>query len=75
MTTTKIVFACDESGAKGYADQTESFPGEVGVFAGILVRMNARPLQGQSFKPSLISTSRRPGSCTSRISPRSSRGR
>jgi hypothetical protein len=37
MTTTKIVFACDESGAKGYADQTESFPGEVGVFAGILV--------------------------------------
>ncbi|PKR48445.1 hypothetical protein [Thalassospira marina] len=37
MTLTKIVFACDESGAKGYADQTESFPGEVGVFAGILV--------------------------------------
>lgn len=35
--TTNVVFACDESGAKGYADQTESYPGEVGVFAGILV--------------------------------------
>jgi hypothetical protein len=33
----KIVFACDESGAKGYADRTESYPGEVGVFAGVLV--------------------------------------
>jgi len=28
---------CDESGAKGYADQGEGTPGEVGVFAGILV--------------------------------------
>jgi hypothetical protein len=34
---TKLIFACDESGAKGYADQDESFPGEVGVFAGILI--------------------------------------
>lgn len=34
---TKVYFYCDESGAKGYASQDESFPGEVGVFAGILV--------------------------------------
>lgn len=34
---TRIIFACDESGAKGYADQDEQYPGEVGVFAGILV--------------------------------------
>jgi hypothetical protein len=32
-----IVFACDESGAKGYADRDEWLPGEVGVFAGIMV--------------------------------------
>ncbi|WP_431202492.1 hypothetical protein ACQ86E_26470 [Bradyrhizobium betae] len=32
-----IVFACDESGAKGYADRDEQSPGEVGVFAGIMV--------------------------------------
>ena len=35
---THIILACDESGAKGYADQQESYSGEVGVFAGILVR-------------------------------------
>lgn len=34
---TKIILACDESGAKGYADREESYPGEIGVFAGILV--------------------------------------
>ena len=28
---------CDESGAKGYADQNEAYPGEIGVFAGIMV--------------------------------------
>ena len=33
----KIVLACDESGAKGYADQAEADDGEVGVFAGIMV--------------------------------------
>jgi hypothetical protein len=33
-----VVFACDESGAKGYADQDERFPRELGVFfAGILM--------------------------------------
>lgn len=34
---TKVFFYCDESGAKGYANQDETFPGEVGVFAGIMV--------------------------------------
>ncbi len=35
--TTKIVLACDESGAKGYAGDGEKYPGEVGIFAGLLV--------------------------------------
>ena len=42
-TPTNIILACDESGAKGYADQQESYPGEVGVFAGILVPEGLRP--------------------------------
>lgn len=33
----KFIMACDESGAKGYADQDEQYAGQVGVFAGILV--------------------------------------
>ncbi len=33
----KIVFYCDEAGAKAFADQDEAYAGEVGVFAGILV--------------------------------------
>ncbi|USU08679.1 hypothetical protein NF700_16700 [Sphingomonadaceae bacterium OTU29MARTA1] len=33
----KFILACDESGAKGYADQDEQFPGQVGVYAGLLV--------------------------------------
>jgi len=33
----KVILACDESGAKGYADQDEQFPGQVGVFAGLFV--------------------------------------
>ena len=37
VTTTHVIFACDESGAKGYADKQETYPGEIGVFAGILV--------------------------------------
>lgn len=35
--TTHIILACDESGAKGYADRDETTPGETGVFAGLLV--------------------------------------
>lgn len=34
---TKVFFYCDESGAKGYANQDEAFPGEVGIFAGIMI--------------------------------------
>jgi hypothetical protein len=34
---THIVLACDESGAKGYAGGGEKYPGEVGVFAGLMV--------------------------------------
>lgn len=34
---TKVFLYCDESGAKGYADQDETYPGETGVFAGIMV--------------------------------------
>ena len=33
----KVFLYCDESGAKGYADQDETYPGETGVFAGIMV--------------------------------------
>lgn len=33
---TKVFLYCDESGAKGYANQDEAYPGEVGVFAGIM---------------------------------------
>lgn len=33
----KVYLYCDESGAKGYANQPEATEGEVGVFAGILV--------------------------------------
>src|SRR4030088_1504695 len=40
-----VVLACDESGAKGYADQDETFPGEVGVFAGILIPQQEREEQ------------------------------
>lgn len=50
MTITKIVFACDESGAKGYADQAEAYPGEVGVFAGILVPEECEAAVRQDFQ-------------------------
>lgn len=33
----KVFLYCDESGAKGYANQDETYPGEVGVFAGIMI--------------------------------------
>ena len=32
-----IYLICDESGGKGYADISESYPGETGVFAGYLL--------------------------------------
>ena len=48
MTETNVIFACDESGAKGKGDKREAYPGEVGVFAGFLVPeeidLTARPV-------------------------------
>ena len=48
MTTTNVILACDESGAKGKGDKREAYPGEVGVFAGFLVpqevEAKARPV-------------------------------
>ena len=44
-----IVLACDESGAKGYADVVEAFSGEVGVFAGILVAAEELPVVTSEF--------------------------
>ncbi len=32
-----VIFACDESGAKGYSNRQEQYDGEVGVFAGVLL--------------------------------------
>lgn len=37
VTSSNVLFAIDESGAKGYANQAESYSGEIGVLAGILV--------------------------------------
>ena len=48
--TTNIVLVCDESGAKGYADQQESYPGEVGVFAGILVPEERKAVARTAFQ-------------------------
>lgn len=51
MEITSVIFACDESGAKGYADRPESFPGEVGVFAGILVPEEREAAARLQFQP------------------------
>ena len=48
--TTKVIFVCDESGAKAYSDQREAYPGEVGVFAGILVPEEVEPDSGPIFR-------------------------
>lgn len=47
---TKVIFACDESGAKGYANQDETYPGEVGVFAGILIPEECISATSPKFK-------------------------
>ena len=36
----KVFLICDESGAKGYANLSEKYPGEAGVFAGYFVQDN-----------------------------------
>ena len=47
---TEIVFACDESGAKGYSNQRETYLGEVGVFAGILIPQEIEPKAEPAFR-------------------------
>src|ERR1039458_151168 len=44
--TTHVIFACDESAAKGKADQDEQFPGQVGVIAGLFVPAEVSALRG-----------------------------
>ena len=39
-----VYLICDESGAKGYSDVSEAYPGEMGVFAGYLVDQNQLPM-------------------------------
>jgi hypothetical protein len=46
----KFVLACDESGAKGYADRGERYPGEVGVFAGFLIHEGVLASAQASFQ-------------------------
>lgn len=43
------MLACDESGSKGYADLTESSPGEFGIFAGLLVPSELLPKAEAKF--------------------------
>lgn len=50
MTVTKVILFCDESGAKGYADQDEASDGEVGVFAGIMLPENLIPTVSADFQ-------------------------
>jgi hypothetical protein len=52
--------ACDESGAKGYANQNEAYDGEVGVFAGIMVSDSHLTAVEADFKT--INTNRLPES-------------
>jgi len=35
----KVYLICDESGAKGYSDKQENYPGEIGVMAGFIVSL------------------------------------
>ena len=49
MFLTHVILACDESGAKGYADQGEQYPGQVGVFAGIMVPVEVFSLVKADF--------------------------
>tara|TARA_B100001123_G_C15251861_1_gene1003095 strand:- start:485 stop:1063 length:579 start_codon:yes stop_codon:yes gene_type:complete len=49
----KIILACDESGAKGYADKDEQFPGQVGVFAGLFVPEEILPTVEQRLEAAI----------------------
>ena len=58
--TTNVLFACDESGAKGYSDQREAYAGEVGVFAGILIPHEVEPKSRPVFQ-NICDNLRKPG--------------
>ena len=49
-TTTNVILACDESGAKGYANQSETHPGEVGVFAGFMISREIDSIARSEFQ-------------------------
>lgn len=51
MNATKVILFCDESGAKGYADQEEATDGQVGVFADIMVSETMIPEFAARFQP------------------------
>lgn len=46
---THIVLACDESGAKSYADRDEAYSGEIGVFAGLMAPADFVAQAGPDF--------------------------
>src|SRR5260370_21432532 len=46
---THVVVACDEAGAKGYADRDEQFAGELGVYAGVLLDVASLPAAQAAF--------------------------
>ncbi len=51
----RFTLACDESGAKGHSDRDEREPGEIGLFAGVLVpealRARAEAALGEAVAP------------------------
>lgn len=48
-----VVIFCDESGAKGYADQPEKELGEIGIFAGFAIQRSDLFRLGDEFKNEL----------------------
>jgi hypothetical protein len=64
---THVILACDESGAKGYADGDEQSPGEVGVFAGIMVPEASSILSSQNSMRWRRASLRITANCTSPI--------
>jgi len=48
-----VVVFCDESGAKGYADQSEKEPGEIGIFAGFAIPRDDLSRLADEFKNEL----------------------
>jgi hypothetical protein len=61
ISTKDIVVFCDESGAKGYADRSESIEGETGVFAGFVVPRSDLPALQNDLRPVVDQLSPQPG--------------